>query len=772
MSSRQKKFEGDIKTAIQLIEEEHWPVHNFETAGTSLTFTLNKNDDLREFSIVTSDEYPENTLVYRDGDFNNPVISNDAIPTIISTCVKNDGTAHSTLQTTLVQRTISMESEASNYEDANSNLGDSDNDNQDEDMDDYYNDEEMSLEVGINPVLDTDMEKLINIHGEDVLSYRLLDSIDEIDVELNIKLAGFIAKEIAEAWRLNSEEPLVVRIHLSLTSYLDTPNPPKVEAFQPSKKEKCGVGSQMRKILESFLSENWPKTSNDQLQAVHNFQERTMAMSSMETSQSSTTLSSAPITVDDKDLASIMEMGFSAEQARNALILNRGDILKATNDLFINSEVRQKGLTVPDNAGKGPPVKGTMRQASHPPILKKIKRGFGRQTSSVATASAPKEGASQDQSSSDLTLVPSSTWLGKNAKRVPSLEHGFLVQLFQYIRQRIPTLNEYCVVCDEAHVFQNGAMLKPAVCSRELCVFAFQTLGVMSDAAEDIATGAEVVDLLIAMTRAACASTRKAVIFDPYPTIVDPKNNSELAFNPKSKDYAKVESALDSIISMQEMTRLGAANMKKKLEENNIYSYPLLQWMITSNRSHIVKLPADKQMSFMRTPHQFLLLSSPPAKEAVFRECKQQHGSTFAFHGSGIENWHCIIREGLIVASGTTKQVNGAAYGKGVYLSPSASVSFGYSRMGYGGHKVKSDKSQSKSRFLSSNNITCIALCEVITAPNLKKSGNIWVSPSSDHVCTRFFFVYEDGQVGDSDINTQDDKYRKEINKAVGYRTC
>ena len=33
---------------------------------------------------------------------------------------------------------------------------------------------------------------------------------------------------------------------------------------------------------------------------------------------------------------------------------------------------------------------------------------------------------------------------------------------------------------------------QPAVCSGELCVFSFQTLGVMSEAAEDIATAAEV----------------------------------------------------------------------------------------------------------------------------------------------------------------------------------------------------------------------------------------------------------------------------------------
>lgn len=36
----------------------------------------------------------------------------------------------------------------------------------------------------------------------------------------------------------------------------------------------------------------------------------------------------------------------------------------------------------------------------------------------------------------------------------------FSEQIMKYSEQRIPTLNEYCVVCDEQHVFQNGSMLK------------------------------------------------------------------------------------------------------------------------------------------------------------------------------------------------------------------------------------------------------------------------------------------------------------------------
>uniref|UniRef100_A0A8C6XKJ2 PARP catalytic domain-containing protein n=1 Tax=Naja naja TaxID=35670 RepID=A0A8C6XKJ2_NAJNA len=73
-----------------------------------------------------------------------------------------------------------------------------------------------------------------------------------------------------------------------------------------------------------------------------------------------------------------------------------------------------------------------------------------------------------------------------------------------------------------------------------------------------------------------------------------------------------------------------------------------------------------------------------------------------------------------------------------------------------------------QSRFLQSRNLNCIALCEVITSKDLQKHGNIWVCPVSDHVCTRFFFVYEDGQVGDANINTQDPKIQKEIMRVIG----
>uniref|UniRef100_A0A672TJ80 Poly [ADP-ribose] polymerase n=1 Tax=Strigops habroptila TaxID=2489341 RepID=A0A672TJ80_STRHB len=227
---------------------------------------------------------------------------------------------------------------------------------------------------------------------------------------------------------------------------------------------------------------------------------------------------------------------------------------------------------------------------------------------------------------------PSQAAQNYGAKCILVQDHGFLVQTIEFAEQRIPVLNEYCVVCDEPHVFQNGPMLRPTVCERELCVFAFQTLGVMNEAADEIATGAQ------------------------------------------KKNYDRVMKALDSITSIREMTQAPYLEIKKQMDKQDPLAHPLLQWYKIDSHEMIIK-----QLKFMHTPHQFLLLSSPPAKESNFRAAKNLYGSTFAFHGSHIENWHSILRNGLVVASNTRLQLHGAMFGSGIYLSPLSSISFGYS---------------------------------------------------------------------------------------------
>ncbi|XP_061820484.1 protein mono-ADP-ribosyltransferase PARP6 isoform X2 [Nerophis lumbriciformis] len=595
-----------------------------------------------------------------------------------------------------------------------------------------------------HPQLDADIEAVKDIYTDSAISVREYGIIDDVDIELHINI-GFLDEEVATAWKVIRTEPIILRLRFSLSQYLDGPEP-SVDVFQPSNKEGFSLGLQLKKILSTFTSQQWKHLSNEFLKA------------------------------QQEKRHSWFKAGGTIKKFRAGLSIF-SPIPKSPSFPLIQDTVLKGKLSVPElrvTRLMNRSISCTMKNPkgelfSYPP---------NSQTVAVPAARAPAQITTRQ-----LIELFFSSQAGGHCKNIPTLEYGFLVQIMKYSEQRIPTLNEYCVVCDEQHVFQNGSMLKPAVCTRELCVFSFYTLGVMSGAAEEVATGAEVVDLLVAMCRAALESPRKSIIFEPYPSVVDPNDPKTLAFNPKKKNYERLQKALDSVMSIREMTQGSYLEIKKQMDKLDPLAHPLLQWIISSNRSHIVKLPLSRQLKFMHTSHQFLLLSSPPAKEARFRTAKKLYGSTFAFHGSHIENWHSVLRNGLVNASYTKLQLHGAAYGKGIYLSPISSISFGYSGMGKGQHRMPTKDElvqrynrmntipQSRpiqSRFLQSRNLNCIALCEVITSKDLQKHGNIWVCPVSDHVCTRFFFVYEDGQVGDANINTQEPKVQKEIMRVIG----
>ncbi|XP_029904287.1 protein mono-ADP-ribosyltransferase PARP6 [Centroberyx gerrardi] len=595
-----------------------------------------------------------------------------------------------------------------------------------------------------HPQLDADIEAVKDIYTDSAVSVREYGTIDDVDIDLQINIS-FLDEEVATAWKVIRTEPIILRLRFSLSQYLDGPEP-SVEVFQPSNKEGFSLGLQLKKILSTFTSQQWKHLSNEFLKA------------------------------QQEKRHSWFKAGGTIKKFRAGLSIF-SPIPKSPSFPLIQDTVLKGKLSVPElrvTRLMNRSISCTMKNPkgelfSYPP---------NSQTVAVPAARAPAQITTRQ-----LIELFFSSQAGGHCKNIPTLEYGFLVQIMKYSEQRIPTLNEYCVVCDEQHVFQNGSMLKPAVCTRELCVFSFYTLGVMSGAAEEVATGAEVVDLLVAMCRAALESPRKSIIFEPYPSVVDPNDPKTLAFNPKKKNYERLQKALDSVMSIREMTQGSYLEIKKQMDKLDPLAHPLLQWIISSNRSHIVKLPLSRQLKFMHTSHQFLLLSSPPAKEARFRTAKKLYGSTFAFHGSHIENWHSVLRNGLVNASYTKLQLHGAAYGKGIYLSPISSISFGYSGMGKGQHRMPTKDElvqrynrmntipQSRpiqSRFLQSRNLNCIALCEVITSKDLQKHGNIWVCPVSDHVCTRFFFVYEDGQVGDANINTQEPKVQKEIMRVIG----
>ncbi|XP_022106576.1 poly [ADP-ribose] polymerase 6-like isoform X2 [Acanthaster planci] len=770
MSWRRELLARDIESVIDVcIRDPACPFKNFEHSKNSFSFVLNVNGELAAYTFNVTEDYPDNSALTCLNFPDKPEIIRERIPVVftrmasehwkpVDVCLPDissiqdkgggDASALKSHNLMVIDDEQPPHSPSSVYTDGTCDTDDTDYDDMyymDLDDEAYYCEDD-EPDSSTHPLLLHDMEQVRKHFGPDAINGRVFTELRDIDVELNIDVS-FLEEEISKAWCISRSEPIVVRLHCSLTKYLDA-NVPKVEVFQPSKSGHSGICSQLRKIAETVLLQQWKNVSNEKVQS----QLKTAAPSPSKSP-------SRKCSVEDRSLAKLVDLGFGIDDARSALKMSQGLVEEAAY-LLVNQ-----------------PELGCSASADQSNQKKTSKRLFPWQRSSSVNGQTV-----TPTGTDDLHLIPAATQNGKNAKVIPSLEHGFLVQLYTYLRNRIPTLSEFCVVCDEQHIFQNGAMLKPAVCERELCVFSFQTLGVMQDAAENIASGAEVVDLMVAMVVSSIKSSRRQLIFEPYPMVVDPRNPKELAFTPKKKNYERIQQALDSFISIREMLAAGCStDVKKRMDGQDMLAYPLLQWIISSNRSHIVKLPEGRQIRFMHTPHQFLLLSSPPAKEATFRKAKMISGSTFAFHGSHIENWHSILRHGLINASGTKHQMHGAVYGKGIYLSPHSSVSFGYSGMGHGIHKQAKKQgaqalpkepptnrnSPSTCRFLQSRNLTCIALCEVVNSRELTKHGHVWVCTNPDLVCTRFFFVYEDGKVGDQAVDTTQEKYTREIIAAM-----
>merc|ERR1711879_531788 len=92
-----------------------------------------------------------------------------------------------------------------------------------------------------------------------------------------------------------------------------------------------------------------------------------------------------------------------------------------------------------------------------------------------------------------------------------------------------------------------------------------------------------------------------------------------------------------------------------------------------------------------------------------------------AFHGTPSRNVESIKTRGLVVGGTNGVAIsNGAAYGNGVYCSPSLQFASSYS----GG---------------------AIFVCEVSTSSSVRKSGNIWVVPQSQMIKPVLLVEYDGG---------------------------
>ncbi|KAG8131123.1 putative Poly [ADP-ribose] polymerase protein, partial [Naja naja] len=302
---------------------------------------------------------------------------------------------------------------------------------------------------------------------------------------------------------------------------------PTIDVFQISTKERFGLGHQLKKIMQTFVTQQW-KNGKEKSNSTHNkkLSEKKVKsplhiFSTLRRSPSypppgcgknksklkpeqdgiskthkllRRTCSSTVKSEDSCVAKSHRTFGRSLSsdpRAEHAMTIKSHKLLNHSCSATIKQD---EGLTLKSHKLLNRPCSGDMR-CEHNSTLKPHKllsRSYSsnlrmdeldglknHKLLSKSYSSAPKsskmelfkeptitEGRRLSLTSGLIGILtpstssPSPSAPNYGAKCVPIRDHGFLVQTIEFAEQRIPVLNEYCVVCDEPHVFQNGPMLR------------------------------------------------------------------------------------------------------------------------------------------------------------------------------------------------------------------------------------------------------------------------------------------------------------------------
>ncbi|GBC07264.1 hypothetical protein RclHR1_07340010 [Rhizophagus clarus] len=213
-------------------------------------------------------------------------------------------------------------------------------------------------------------------------------------------------------------------------------------------------------------------------------------------------------------------------------------------------------------------------------------------------------------------------------------------------------------------------------------------------------------------------------------------------------NYSLLNSTIDKLPSVSTMVQYAKKKiLKAELDKLDPLCFPLLSWIISSNRTHLRLMESeDEKVQFGESGtnygnwKQFIMIMSSPEKEETFQREKeklknerrgQALGELFAFHGSPLQNWHSIIRTSL----NWKKIVHGRAYGDGVYHSLQAQTSSSYA-----GAYHRYDAGVWKNSMLVVQK--CMCLSEIVnrpkeftsTSPHLVVKDESWIT-------TRYLFV-------------------------------
>jgi ubiquitin-protein ligase len=184
-------------------------------------------------------------------------------------------------------------------------------------------------------------------------------------------------------------------------------------------------------------------------------------------------------------------------------------------------------------------------------------------------------------------------------------------------------------------------------------------------------------DFYIYLLYQALTSARIDVIYKPRPSFLLSENLTLQVV--ENLIGCKVADIIQIVSSHYEPDSGGMVKGDSQLYREYPYLYMMVRHLLNTLSKYYVINSSIKNSLPNEGVENVFEVKSEIEKNDIFDDSKND----YLFHGSGATNWLSIISNGLQVGTIDNKLfLNGAAYGKGIYLSDNANTSYTYMRSG------------------------------------------------------------------------------------------
>lgn len=327
-----------------------------------------------------------------------------------------------------------------------------------------------------------------------------------------------------------------------------------------------------------------------------------------------------------------------------------------------------------------------------------------------------------DTTGNDMINIESNGEFSSVINAIESKQFRYFENIFDILELMNKMLTEshkHCIICGEYLEYPSDI---PIACGNKTCQYKAEEMFVGDEIVMNtLKNSPEVFKFLIQSSIVAINSPHCETRLEPFPTrflIGNSKDRyirgefSSLSGVKINKDIARLRNLTKSFPNIEKHT--GSEQELKDFLGDDLYY--LIRFIIKSNCTHLepVNLFGEKQLQGIQ---QFKIRHSIDVEENFNKKFNKEH--CFLFHGSSEENWHSILRNGLKNCSGTKLQSNGAAHGKGIYLSDNFTMSINYSR----------------------GSLCVFGVCQVVgNKSKYKKTSSIYVADENS-LLLRYLFV-------------------------------